>query len=514
MKSTFSDAEKREAKARKARVEREHAERNGEMWDDPLPLSAVPAPQAFPLKTLPDCVGHFVDAVAAALHCPADYVAIPVLTIAGASIGASRALEIKPGWTERPGIYAAIVAPPSSAKSPAIRAVAKPVYEAQAHLHEVYRRELKAHEDGADGAAKPRERVLCVSNCTTEKLADILRDTPRGVVMIRDELTAWVGGMNQYKAGGKGDDRQFYLSAWAGEPVIVHRKNQPSGSVFVPHPFVSVLGGLPPDLLGRMRGERDIADGFFDRILFAYPEPPRAVGEDWRCVEEECANQWSNVLASLRALEMEDGDSGKRPRFVRLTSCGRKAWERYTHRLANEMNADGFPDCLRGPWGKFRGYGARLALIVHCLRRAAGESIAEDVDGESVRQADLLVTYFQSHARKVYATIDADPKVADARRVLEWLSVNSVNSVNGSKGVSKRDIHAYVLGSRRTVEEAETVVSILLRHGFLRPVPPQQKDGPGRSPSPRYHVHPSVFLSRGGSHCSQNSQNRDPGEDG
>jgi hypothetical protein len=72
-------------------------------------------------------------------------------------------------------------------------------------------------------------------------------------------------------------DRQFYLAAWAGEPVTVHRKNQEDGSVFVPHPFVSVVGGLPPDLLDRLRGDPGVSDGFLDRVLFSYPRPmPRS----------------------------------------------------------------------------------------------------------------------------------------------------------------------------------------------------------------------------------------------
>jgi hypothetical protein len=335
-------------------------------------------------------------------------------------------------------------------------------------------------------------------------------------MLITDELTAWVAGMNQYKAGGKGADRQFYLSSWAGEPVSVHRKNQQAGSVFVAHPFVSVLGGLPPDLLSRLRGERDVSDGFFDRILFAYPTPPRAVPEDWRCVEEEHARGWDAVVAELRGLAMaDDPDGGKRPFFVRLRSCGRRAWVRFTGRLADEMNDGALPDCLRGLWGKLRGYGARLALIVQCLRVAAREADGEDVDGESMARGDRLVGYFQSHARKVYAALDADPRVADARRVLAWLteSVKSVNSVNAPREVSKRDIHAYVLGSRRTVEDAEAVVSLLTRHGYLRPAVMEPKDGPGRRASPRYEVEPSIF-SRNGSQNSRYSPGREPGEEG
>jgi hypothetical protein len=503
---------------REAASRRKAAKAKPESWEEPLPLAEIPAPLPFPVEVLPDKVAGFIRAVAAALPCPPDYVGLPVLAIAGAAIGASRALQIKPGWSERPSLYAAVVAPPSSAKTPAVNAACKPVYREQNRLHQLYRKKLQAYKDDIE-PDKPVETHLCVSDCTVEKLADVLHDTLRGVVMIRDELTAWVNGMNQYKGGGKGADRQFYLSAWAGEPISVHRKNQLAGAVFVAHPFLSVLGGLPPDLLARLRGEKDVCDGFFDRILFAYPEPMRASAEDWACVEDERADDWREVVNQLYALKPLDDEEGQRPRFIHFNTDGRHAWEAYTQRLANEMNNDSFPDVLRGPWGKHKGYAARLALIVHCLRAVSGDSVdADAVDGESVKRADKLIAYFQSHARKIYAAIDADPKVADAKRVLTWLAqnVNSVNSVNGSRVVSKRDIHAQVLGSRRTVEEAGDIISLLVKHGYLRLLLAEPSQGPGRKPSPRYEIHPHVFSARSltqtGSQNSQNSRNRESGE--
>jgi hypothetical protein len=48
-------------------------------------------------------------------------------------------------------------------------------------------------------------RIL-LDDCTTEAMAGVLEQNPRGLVMVRDELAALVCGMNQYKSG-KGHDR-------------------------------------------------------------------------------------------------------------------------------------------------------------------------------------------------------------------------------------------------------------------------------------------------------------------
>src|SRR5262249_12110266 len=152
---------------------------------------------------------------------------------------------------------------------------------------------------------------------------------------------------------GRGSDRQFFLAAWSGEPVSVYRKNQEDGPVFVPHPFLSVVGCIPPGLLSQLRGERALLDGFFDRILFTYPDPPAAVGETWACVGDEARRAWTETVSFLWKLQQEDDDEGhKRPHLVRLDSSGRQAWVHFTNELANAMNAEDFPDFLRGPWAK------------------------------------------------------------------------------------------------------------------------------------------------------------------
>jgi hypothetical protein len=476
-------------------------------WEAPLPLGDVPGVEPFPLAVFPDAVVRFIESVSATLHCPNDYVAVPALVLAGFSIGASRALEIKQGWEERASVYAAVIAPTGSAKSPSLGAAMRPIQKEQERLHEAHLRDMEDHEENRQ-EKKPIEKVLYTGDCTVEKLAGLLQENRRGILYEADELVAWVNALNQYK-GGRGADRQFYLSGWSGEPVSVHRKNQ-QGSVFVRHPFISVLGGLPPALLRRLRGDKNSYDGFFERILFTYPTPPPAEGEDWACISHAVAGEWSATLAHLRDLQMErHPEKGEHPKFVELTSCGRKAWERFTNDLADQRNDALLPEALAGCYAKMKGYCARLALILHELRFIHKEVQDEKVDGWSVGQASKLVAYFQSHARKVYAVIDADEGIADAKRVLAWLanSVNSVNSVNVCGEVSKRDIHAHVLGSRRTVDDAEVIIGILLRHGYLRPVLTQDKQGPGRRPSPRFEVHPSVFSHDTRSHNSHYSQN-------
>src|SRR5262249_47024475 len=72
----------------------------------PKALDLPPVP-AFPTDVLPEPLALYVREGARAMGCPEDYLAVPMLALAGAAIGGSRVLEVKPGWQEAPCLYGA-----------------------------------------------------------------------------------------------------------------------------------------------------------------------------------------------------------------------------------------------------------------------------------------------------------------------------------------------------------------------------------------------------------------------
>jgi hypothetical protein len=418
-------------------------------------------------------------------------VAVPLLTLARAAIGARRVLQIKEGYQEAARLYTGIIAPPGLTKSAAIQTSARPFYDEQNDLHTQWQQKLEqAHDEDDD---KPKEQVLFVKNVTTEKLAEVLRDNPAGVVQIFDELAGWVTSMNQYKQRG-GSDREFYLSAWSCDPLRYDRKSlaQP---IYVPHPFLAITGAMPPDRLQELRGR--CHDGFLDRILLSFPNPLAAMKEDWAQIPHSTFTHWNDAVKTLRHLKMDGGANGPQPHAVKLTDPqGRSAWEQFTQHLAEQINDPDLPPCLRGPWSKMRAYGARLALILHLLRWSANEADDQDVDGHSVQRAAKLVAYFQSHTRKAYNLLQADPAQANAERVLAWIKNNY------QPDLTKRNIYQGVKGTFAKVADVTPPLQLLIQHGYLREQPRDPKQGPGRPASPVYDVHPTLDP-----HNSHNSQN-------
>jgi hypothetical protein len=239
--------------------------------------------------------------------------------------------------------------------------------------------------------------------------------------MVRDELTGWVRSLDQYR-GGRGADRQFFLSAWSGEPLKVDRKSSGAEPLVVTDPVLSVVGCVPPALLSELDAGHGGEDGFLDRVLFVIPRPFAGRRWSWEGLSPETRQGWHDAVARLYDLPMGVDASGRPAAVVvDLAPEAYRLWEDWYNRHQQELEAADFPDVLKGPWSKLVAYAARFALILHMLRGACGEDVGDDVDAESLARAFRLVAYFKSHARAVYARLLQSDKSRQVARAIAWI---------------------------------------------------------------------------------------------
>jgi len=306
-----------------------------------------------------------------------------------------------------------------------------------------------------------------------------------------------VGSFDQYKSG-KGAEKQFWLSNWSNETIYVDRRlTYADGPLTCPAPFIAVLGCLTPDglasLRGDERGRKAKDDGFIDRVLLSFPESVPARGEDGAGVSAEAEATLDAAIRELHPLGMiritsreDDTIVGHRPRVVGLTPCGKTAWQRFTEAHAAEVNAEEFPACLGGAWAKLKGYCGRFALILHYLRWACLERDQPDadVDGDTMHAAVRLVSYFKSHARKSYAAADADPRAADAARLLKVIAGHRTASSTQVFIFSARDAYRWARGGTcKKPDDVRPLLDLIEAHGYVRQLPAPDRSGPGRKPS-------------------------------
>jgi hypothetical protein len=407
-----------------------------DLTDVPKELPVAPT---FPVRAMPRRCRALILEASASIGCPPEFVGVPMLVWLGAAIGNSRVLKLKAGWEEGTAIYAAAIAEPGEKKTPATKVAMEPAIRAQAALREEHRRaedeyktemrqwEVDKRENAKNGQPAPpppqeprMERTL-VEDATVEALAGVLESTPRGVVAYRDELTAWVRSMDQYRAGGKGADRQFYLSAWSNSYASVDRKSR-TQPLIMRRPFVGVYGAIQPGVLHEIGDGR--GDGLLDRFVLAYPNPVPSQWSDEE-ISDEARDGYAQLYQALRELHMPADEYGDpAPVHIYFSPSAKDLFKGAVNEHRREMYAPGFPARLKGPWSKLEAYMARLCLIL-ALARAADEQGAERVEDNDVLAAVVLVDYFKGMARRVYVGLHGenplDKLAEDLQKFLEGI---------------------------------------------------------------------------------------------
>jgi hypothetical protein len=397
----------------------------------------LPVAEEFPIDSMPASCKRLIREASESIGCPPEFVAVPMLCVLGSAIGNSRTLELKSGWEQKAVIFAAIIGSPGSKKSPAISVATKPVGDLQLELRNRYRekredyeRQMREHDKDVrecrkDGVSAPRQpeapamESVVVDDTTVEAVGRILKESPRGILVEKDELSGWLKGMDQYKASGKGSDRSFWLSAWISKNIRVDRKSQPE-PVVIPDPFISIIGGIQPQVLKDL--DQAPEDGMLDRFLVSYPD---AVLPGWRDAEisESAEIQYAGLYQQLRIKHMQrDDHDDPEPLSVYFSTTAKTVLIDLVNEHALEQMRPGFPPMLEGVYAKLESYIGRLCLTL-AMARSVDERTPERVEVHDVVAVAALIRYFKSMARRVYAAIresnPLDSLAEDVTRFLE-----------------------------------------------------------------------------------------------
>lgn len=208
--------------------------------------------------------------------------------------------------------------------------------------------------------------------------------------MFQDELTGWVAGFNQFKAGG--NERQKWLSFFSSMYTKRQRISAP-GCGPAPNPFVCVFGGVQPGLLSTFSGD----DGLAPRLLYALgpaatdgglPQGRAPIHDDWAAIIK-----WAH-----------DTDHGTVAMTDQAWATADRWYRSQTQRVAT--NSDGLAEVH----SKMQGYMFRLALVLNLLDCACGAP-GGPVAASQVDRAVTLVEWFTMTAGVAYGLNDASNRM-------------------------------------------------------------------------------------------------------
>ncbi|MCH8853966.1 MAG: DUF3987 domain-containing protein, partial [Planctomycetes bacterium] len=401
----------------------------------------IPAYKPFPVDVLPEPMRSFINQASTAIGCDLSYTALPLLAGLASAIGNTHRIQIKYGWSEPSVLWCVIVGESGSLKSPAIDAAlgrirqrqAKALaefkkeleeYDREAEVHKVNMSEWRksGHKNGEPMPLPPEKptsgRSWC-SDTTVEALAALLDDAPRGILVIRDELSGWLRSFDAYKSG-KGADVAHYLEMHRAGHLLVDRKTGDRTTISVPRAAVSIVGGIQPETLRRALGEENFENGLAARFLMTMP--PRRC-KRWRDAMQSrvLEGRLNDVFDWLFALEAGMDENGEpRPILIPLSPEGRSAWISFYNEFAIEQAS--LTGALAAAMSKLEGCAARLALIVHLVRCATEEvTLGNPIDAESIRIGVRLVHWFVYETKRVYAILGEADGDRENRQLVELI---------------------------------------------------------------------------------------------
>ncbi|MCF6159230.1 MAG: DUF3987 domain-containing protein [wastewater metagenome] len=377
----------------------------------------------YPLHVFPEQLRDLIKSFAHSFTVSEEVVGTVAATILSSSIGNSIEVCVKNDYAVRPFLWAVLIMPSGSTKSPLINKLSGPVKQMQGvkffeytekmkeydRLVDVYKSSQKGKRNFLENPAeKPEMPTLAhfyVSDITLESLMDVFESQQRGVLSYQDELSGLIKGLDQYKKSG--NDRQRYLEIFNCAPMKIDRKGRQR---FVPNTGIGIIGGIQPEILPSVFGSESFSDGLLPRFIFCYPEvyPKTWVKES---VPESLISYWEYLVSWCYEIPVNyNAYGGLVPQKLIFSTEGMNVWEDFYNRYSSlEVKLSSKKGSVFIP--KLHLYCAKFAGVLHVLNSLESGHIPPVINEKSVRGAVDLADYYLGQVGKLlrlYGSDDCD----------------------------------------------------------------------------------------------------------
>uniref|UniRef100_UPI0035D12D68 YfjI family protein n=2 Tax=unclassified Bartonella TaxID=2645622 RepID=UPI0035D12D68 len=406
-------------------------------WGELKPLEYTLLPvESFHAAQMPLTLSRYVYDVADRQQAPLDFVAVAALCGLAALIG--NGVRIAPkqhdDWKIVPNLWGALIGQPSTMKTPAMKAALAPItclqkewykdwlkqkekQEIEEILETLDKSEKKkqAHKAIKKGDLETARALLSetlskdnahdddvsrfiVNDTSVEKLGELLKENPRGLLMVRDELSGFLTDMErkEYQT-----DRAFYLEAFNGDGQFTYDRIG-RGTIFIPNATVSIIGGIQPSRIlpfirNVLYGKGN--DGFLQRFqMLVFPDETK----EWKWVDRPPNQEaWENYQRVFRSFRDKRLGSPEKPLIMRFSPKAQGKFYEWLEHLHKEAKGGSYLESLQSHLLKMPKTIASLALIFELLDGGRLE-----IGPYAITTALRWTSYLLSHAKRLYAAGD------------------------------------------------------------------------------------------------------------
>jgi hypothetical protein len=296
--------------------------------------------------------------------------------------------------------------------------------------------------------------IMIVQSATKEALAEVMQHGP--ITLHMDEMAGLVKSMDMYRHG-KGDDREFYMTAANGSgSVKILRRG--GNSIYIRTAYVSLIGTIQPKVAAQhLRVEAGLESGWAARHgLLLFPDQIE------RKVQDMAPNPHGvrRVFEHLMALREYFLAYTENPEVFEATEPATDLYLKWEAENLRQMS--GMEDPMRAHWEKCQSYVAQLALARYLMRlqvrmqddgevftlkpkfpyeeptkmmlerwdagSVARTELIDDnfswrVDADDMQAAiDLVENVLKPHAQRIYGMVTDHPGAEVGRKLVPWFA--------------------------------------------------------------------------------------------
>lgn len=405
-------------------------------WRDPERIGDDLLPvQEFDADLLPEDLQDWVVDTSERLdRMPHDFPAVAIIVALGGMVGRRAVIQPKQHdpWVVAPNLWGGVIGKPSTKKSPALKEATKFAkrleaeatasneealvdFEAQVEASRLHKKSMESDikkaaktdkqraaamikDIASDDPEEPTASRYLVNDSTIEKLGELFKENPSGLLLFRDELTGWLSSLDRE---GREQDRAFFLESWDGTGSFTWDRIA-RGTVHVPSLCLGVLGGIQPAkiapyLRSMTSGRGD--DGLLQRFqLLVWPDTNKPVRVD-RKANLDASNK---VMALFRRISEID-DYSEDQAAHKFDDDAQDVFDHwYDGMLSREHEESN--SYIESHLTKYHSLMPSLALIFH-LVEGDGSKVIGDI---AATRAVAWCNYLETHARRVCA-LATDP---------------------------------------------------------------------------------------------------------
>lgn len=376
------------------------------------------------------------------------------LGILSAAIGSGvKSVAAKKGYKTSVSLWIGIIAGTGEKKSPVFNRLMKPVHNIQKQKIEEYQKKYLEWENRQKAAQKPpkddpepKQSSIYTTDPTIEALAELFNENKHGIMLFQDEIAGFLLSFNQYR-GGKGGDREKYLSLWSSVPIKIDRVVK---KIYIHDPFLTLLGGIQPNKAVDLFNHSSFEDGLITRFLF-YINPntyKTLTSHEWQVDYEQ---YWTTLINELYSMNSTSNLELK-------LNCD--AWlifmnyDNYLNELSHYL-----PDMFRVFIPKASSYVLRISGILHILESVIEKkAVSLEISVDTIKRAISLVTFFLSQARKMVESFG--PKKQNISTDSEQVFKSIIDVYNRTNNFTLTTKDIYEVYNNRVPEGAQISSSI------------------------------------------------------